>query len=553
MPTTILGLDGADWKIIAPLCERGDLPVLRGLIERGCHGTLLSTVPPNSPPAWASMITGVNPGKHNIFDFAYIDETYRKVPVDAMSRIAASPLWRIMNRFGMSTGMVNIPIHYPAEPVNGFIICGLVTPWSAEVFTYPPEISREIGNPSDQWLIGQTLVRGGSPEEFLKEIKEKTRRQADWIIRLQKKYQPDFLMMVFDGTDKLQHFFWKYWDASHSRHDAGAHKILKEAIPDYYRFVDACLGEILETRRGTDVFVVSDHGFTGMERDIFIEKWLVDEGYLYLKNAPAPASNQVRNKGRSAWNALANNGTLKAALKGNRLSRWILEKIKGRIVDADDRAQLNRNVDWSKTSVFFAGVSSQSLQVNLQGREKFGIVAPQDYEALVREVTAKLAALCDLQTGSPLVQAAHEKNELYHGPWAAHSPDIVVLTADRYSLQEGFPNRLVMPASLFGADRSGGHRPQGIFIVSGPNVQPHAPALEAHITDIMPTVLHLSGLPIPDYVDGNVLTGVIRTEFMQANPVRVTDEIQIAAPQAGTLTPEERELLESHLRALGYF
>lgn len=554
MTTTILGLDGADWQVIAPLLERNELPVINGLIRKGCHGTLVSTTPPNSPPAWASMITGVNPGKHNIFDFTYIDVSYRKVPIDAMSRIAALPLWQILNRFGLSSGVVNLPIHYPAENVDGFVICGLVTPWSADVFTYPPEISHEIGKPGQNWLIGQTLVHGGSPEEFLNEIRTKTRTQADWILRLQREYQPDFLMAVFDGTDKIQHFFWKYWDATHSRHDPMSDELLKQAIPEYYRYVDACLGEIIQERGDGDIFIVSDHGFTGIDRDVFIENWLVQNGYLNLKTPPPPPVDvRYEKASRSVWNTLARNQTLKTILKGNKFSNWMIGKLKSQVQETKKNSELNQYVDWSSTRVFFAGVSSQSLQVNRKGREAFGIVEVEDYEALVREVILGLKAIRDPRNGKPVIRAAYGKEEIYNGNWTVNSPDVVIISEDGYSLQEGFPDHLVAMSRLYGMDRSGGHRPEGIYIACGPNIRRQEMPLDAEITDIMPTVLYLNGIPVPDYADGRVLSEVVSEDYLRTHIMDRTDRIQLAPTPSSVMTPEEKEMLESHLRALGYF
>lgn len=554
MTTTILGLDGADWQVIAPLLERNELPVINGLIRKGCHGTLVSTTPPNSPPAWASMITGVNPGKHNIFDFTYIDVSYRKVPIDAMSRIAALPLWQILNRFGLSSGVVNLPIHYPAENVDGFVICGLVTPWSADVFTYPPEISHEIGNPGQNWLIGQTLVHGGSPEEFLNEIRTKTRTQADWILRLQREYQPNFLMAVFDGTDKIQHFFWKYWDATHSRHDPMSDELLKQAIPEYYRYVDACLGEIIQERGDGDIFIVSDHGFTGIDRDVFIENWLVQNGYLNLKTPPPPPVDvRYEKASRSVWNTLARNQTLKTILKGNKFSNWMIGKLKSQVQETKKNSELNQYVDWSSTRVFFAGVSSQSLQVNRKGREAFGIVEVEDYEALVREVILGLKAIRDPRNGKPVIRAAYGKEEIYNGNWTVNSPDVVIISEDGYSLQEGFPDHLVAMSRLYGMDRSGGHRPEGIYIACGPNIRRQEMPLDAEITDIMPTVLYLNGIPVPDYADGRVLSEVVSEDYLRTHIMDRTDRIQLAPTPSSVMTPEEKEMLESHLRALGYF
>lgn len=553
MTVTILGLDGADWKIINSMFDQGDLPVLRNLVEKGTHGILRSTIPPNSPPAWASMITGVNPGKHNIFDFTYIDDTYNKLPIDAMARISAPPMWRILNQHGVSTGIVNLPIHFPPEPVKGFVVCGVVTPWNAEVFTYPHEISHKIGNPGEQWLIGKKLVYGGDPEAFLEEIKVKTRIQADWTIRLQKEYQPEFLFAVFDGTDKIQHFFWKYWDASHPRYDPRTKQVLRQAIPSFYKDIDKYIGEIISTRPESDVFIVSDHGFVGMTKDFYIEKWLLQKGYLHLKKTPPMPSGTRSARLGSLWNKLAANQTLKAALKGNRFSNWLTAILKQRMVENRNNSRLNQNADWSQTRVFFSGISAQSLQVNLKGREALGIVDPADYDALVQEVISALKMNVDPVTGESIVRSAFERKEIYDGPCKTNAPDIVILTEDAYLLQEGFPDELIRPSSAYGMDRSGRHRLEGIFIACGPNICQHKPAIEADIVDIMPTALYLNGVQIPNYIDGHVRTEWVREEYLVAQPLSQSDEFSLTGLSASEMTAEERELLENHLRALGYF
>ncbi|UCD87407.1 MAG: alkaline phosphatase family protein, partial [Desulfobacterales bacterium] len=66
---SIIGLDGATFRIIRPLVKEGKLPRLRKMMEEGAWGDLESTIHPLSPQAWASFMTGKNPGKHGIFEF----------------------------------------------------------------------------------------------------------------------------------------------------------------------------------------------------------------------------------------------------------------------------------------------------------------------------------------------------------------------------------------------------------------------------------------------------------------------------------------------------
>jgi len=106
---------------------------------------------------------------------------------------------------------------------------------------------------------------------------------------------------------------------------------------------------------------------------------------------------------------------------------------------------------------------------------------------------------------------------------------------------------------LYGLDRSGGHHNNGIFLACGPSIRHKSTPLEAQIIDIMPTILYLSGLAIPDYVDGNVLSEIIREEYLQLHTIERTGLYKDLQTGRGEMTDEEKKLVEEHLRALGYF
>lgn len=124
----VIGLDGATFRVIDPLVARGELPGLARLMAGGTRGTLESTLPPLSPTAWASFITGKNPGKHGIFDFLRRRPgSYEFLPVNGAS-IRARTLWSRLSEGGVRVGVVNVPMTYPPPPVNGFIISGMDSP-----------------------------------------------------------------------------------------------------------------------------------------------------------------------------------------------------------------------------------------------------------------------------------------------------------------------------------------------------------------------------------------------------------------------------------------
>ena len=104
------------------MMEKGLLPHFKQLIEEGAWGSLQSTVPPLSPPAWATFATGKNPGKHGIFGFTEpVEKEYSIRFVNARSR-RADPFWKILSDRGKRVGVINVPMTYPPDKVNGFFI-----------------------------------------------------------------------------------------------------------------------------------------------------------------------------------------------------------------------------------------------------------------------------------------------------------------------------------------------------------------------------------------------------------------------------------------------
>jgi predicted AlkP superfamily phosphohydrolase/phosphomutase len=134
----VIGLDGVPLDLIVSWAREGKLPVLQRFISEGVAGRLCSTVPPTSGPSWSSFATGENPGKTGIYDFLYRrDGSYHFPPVNS-SRRDGKPLWHILSEAGRRVGVFNVPVTYPVEPVNGFMLSGWMTPYAARDFAYPP-------------------------------------------------------------------------------------------------------------------------------------------------------------------------------------------------------------------------------------------------------------------------------------------------------------------------------------------------------------------------------------------------------------------------------
>ena len=108
----------------------------------GSRCTLRSTIRPEGSLAWASFSTGVNPGKHSLFGFVRIEPgTYRSRVLTAYD-VKAPRFWQIAGQAGKRVGIINVPMTYPPEPVNGYLVAGMLTPGTARL-AYPSELGRE--------------------------------------------------------------------------------------------------------------------------------------------------------------------------------------------------------------------------------------------------------------------------------------------------------------------------------------------------------------------------------------------------------------------------
>ena len=128
----VIGIDGGTFDIILPMIHAGRLPNLGRLLSNGAYGTLLSTIPPVTAPAWSSFVMGSNPGQHGVFYFfrkeGKSDGAKSERVLMNLRNIEGIPFWRVLNRYGNKAGLINIPLTYPPDNVDGFMISGMLVP-----------------------------------------------------------------------------------------------------------------------------------------------------------------------------------------------------------------------------------------------------------------------------------------------------------------------------------------------------------------------------------------------------------------------------------------
>jgi predicted AlkP superfamily phosphohydrolase/phosphomutase len=519
----IVGWDGADWKILEPMLEAGELPNLAGLIERGAHGDCLSTVPSHSWCAWPSFMTGLNPAGHGVFDILeHKPGVSKRLPVTYRS-IQARTIFDDLTAADKTTLAANIPLTFPTPSIKGKVIAGGVLPASRS-YTHPTYLQQELEATAPFPVNGMSWTTfRNRPEAFLEECEAITAKRQKAFEHLLDTTEWDFGVLVYVSTDRIQHCLMEYISPDHPDYAELNDSAVAKQARALYQQLDAGLAELL--RRTTDddlVIFMSDHGHQACTRACTMDRILQGLGYLEFGRGSF-AFNLIR------WGP------------GRRIARRIYDllKLHGKVsIPASP-------IEWSKTRVYTSVVSTgEGVSVNLKGREPQGIVERSDYEMVREEVAQALAGFRDPETGDPPIRRIYRKEEVLSGRFLDTAPDLLLVPAPLYSLTHA-------KAAVQEADwLSGDHRLEGVIVAVGPEVKPGPLNETVHLIDLGPTSLAALGAPSAIPRDG----GVIRSLVGDDVELRVLDAGGAGSAgegQAGLTSDEEGEI-EEHLRGLGY-
>ena len=120
----VIGLDGASLRLIKSWASEGKLPTFKKMLEKGVSGGLRSVIPPYTPPAWTSFMTGKNPGKHGIFGFMDFPPGTYRLSFPNFNNLKSPPFWSEVD--GTSV-IINVPSTFPVKEMNGVHISGFVS------------------------------------------------------------------------------------------------------------------------------------------------------------------------------------------------------------------------------------------------------------------------------------------------------------------------------------------------------------------------------------------------------------------------------------------
>ncbi len=480
-------------------------------------------------------MTGCNPGKSNIFDFVGRNER-NGFSVSHGSQLGAPTFWQLLSQNNKKVVVINVPMTYPPEPVNGVLIAGMDAPSKDKPAAFPPAYNQRITEKFGHYRVAVPMrpryfwPKGRFIKQYTQELLNMTSERLAVTRWLWHNEKPDFMMVVFVATDRAQHVFGQTLAAF--RDNENPAQLAETAIGRIYRAMDEALGMLWQEVTPANLFVMSDHGFQPYDEVLSLNSWLATNGYLHID------WDQVKPK------------------RGHRYRQALLRRLgKGeRQGDLLDRAPFFQAIDWQHTTAFSFGAFG-TIFLNIAGRDRFGIVQPgTEADRLRREIADRLLALHHPRRGTRLIQAVWRNDEVYRGPYAQRGPDLLVETAPglfvRNSLDQ--PQReLLAPADIYpgrALPHTGMHHPDGILLAAGPDIAARGRQTKARIIDLAPTILALHNTPIPSTMDGRPLQSWLAPAISPA----FQEDQRSDAEQESAYNDEDESAIEERLASLGY-
>ncbi len=528
-----VGLDGASFELLQPWIQSGDMPNLAALVNRGVSGGLESVIPPLTPPAWTTAVTGVNPGKHGVFNFLKPKFGRAVTEFFGTADWKTPALWDYLGARNLSSVVLHLPATYPPRPIEGVLVAGLPLTNVDANSTWPPELKNDLQREIPGYrLFPDTMLLRTDRDAYFRNAVETLRAQTDEALYLMEREPWSLMFTLWHMGDSLKHYFWEDMTG------ASGNEARRFYIRDYYREVDRALGRVVE-RAGTEthLVVLSDHGHQGVWRAIFLNGWLAQNGLLKVRVPVSMISSKVVRKIRRV---LKRRFRLPVRQAG--------DNDQGFAAAARALESMGRLIVWDSTKAH--AEPPGFVWINVRGRDAAGVVEPgEQYETVCREIVDGLLALRDPQTNLPVVDRVVRRDEAFAGGAIDDAPDLVVLPREGYITEYGMQaGRAVGPARQVGFN--GYHVMRGMVAFAGPDIRAGETIEDAQIADIAPTVMYLLGLPHQPVMDGHVLTAAIRPDVLAKRPVRI-EAIQVERPIVSDRGGEQ-DAIEQSLRDLGY-
>lgn len=248
--------------------------------------------------------------------------------------------------------------------------------------SYPRNFSKKIsakvgyyhtlGMPVETWALNEGRI---SEKVFLQQVDDVLDERKNILRQELKSYKTGVFFFYFDTLDIIQHMFWRYLDDKNKTMQNDPQ--YKDTVYRYYEQIDQVVGEVMKVLDDSATLIVlSDHGFGPFRRSVHLNRWLLEQGYLFLKN------------------------------------------------EANSNQEFLETVDWSKTKAYALGFGG--IYLNKAGREYYGIVDTVEEEQIKQELINKFSEMIDPLTGEKIVNNVYSAKLIYNGPYVSDAPDLFV-------------------------------------------------------------------------------------------------------------------------------
>lgn len=431
-----IGIDGVPYSFAMRQIAEGRMPNLARIFQAGTVRPLNSSWPFVSSVAWSSFMTGCNPGKHNIYGFVDRRLNTYDVFLPNSSTMKREPIWCELSKAGKEVVVMNVPVTYPPRQVNGLMVSCFLSP-SLEKATYPKELAGRLQQMGYK-IDADAAIARRNKDDFMKELHHVLERRAAVMFELMDSEPWDFFMSHIMETDRLHHFFWEYMENNDP--------YWAPQFYDFYEKVDTILGQVWErVDENTTLVILSDHGFCTVRKEVYLNTWLRENGWLSTEPAP------------------------------------------GKPPSIASITPATRAYSMDPGRVF----------INLRGREPRGSVEPgADYERVRQQLSDELLELRDPDTGEKMVQRVYKREEIYHGENYQNAPDLVISPTTGYAFKGAMDREHL---TYKGDVLIGEHTfDDALLYVSGHDIVKSTLTME----DVVPAVYNLMRVPQPDGLDG---------------------------------------------------
>lgn len=473
--TIVIGLDGAAFRVLDPFMDKGLMPNLKRLKENGSAGILKSTFPPTTAPAWTAFMTGKNPDEHGLFDFRKPLHHTKKRTLVSSRDIKARKIWDILSENEKITGIVNVPMTYPPEQINGIMISGFLTPDKDARMIYPGSLFNDFIENVPGYEIDIMHTKNWHFKKCKAILKKQGEILSNRIIAckyIMRKLDWDFFMVVLEDMDRIQHVLWNCFEKKYER----------KHIEGYYTFIDSKIGELIDGLEDKcNIILVSDHGFIGKRKLFYVNNWLNNIGLFESKK-----------KERS-----------KRFLR--KLDIFNLRRIMRKTIKTPN-LDYSSQIMWQNTKAYSGNWSEYGIYINLVGREPFGIVSNDEYEELREFIIKEISTLSDGEN-CKIVKRAFKREEMFPGSYTSNIPDILFEVNEDFLIDENVSYGMDITSEA-PEHKSSSHDENGIIIIHGKNVKSGNEILDANIIDLAPTILSMHDVPVPGDMQGKALVNI---------------------------------------------